>query len=60
MGARTRVQLRAAFVAATACRDHEGVTEVLLDAIEYDAAHLDEPRLMDELRAVGANLKAAA
>lgn len=59
MAARTRGQLLAAYRAATAAGDHDRVTAVLLEAIDYDAAHPGEPRLMDELRAAGAELTGA-
>lgn len=50
MAARTRGQLLAAYRAAKTAGDHDRINAILLDAIEYDATHPGESRLMDEIR----------
>lgn len=51
MGGQTRNQIRSAYVTAVVRKNHDGVSAAMLDAVEYDAAHPGEPRLMDEIRA---------
>ncbi|KOT94507.1 hypothetical protein ADK70_12590 [Streptomyces rimosus subsp. pseudoverticillatus] len=52
MSYQTRAALIAEFLAAREARDYDTITDIYLAAIEHDAAHPDEPRLMDELRGI--------
>ncbi|MBB6440106.1 hypothetical protein [Streptomyces candidus] len=55
----TRRAYLAEFMSARSASDRDRVTELVLDAIELDIAHPDEPRLMDELRGLSAEAVAA-
>lgn len=52
MTLQTRAALIAEFLAAREAHDYDTITGVYLAAIEHDAAHPDEPRLMNDLRAI--------
>ncbi|WP_255951577.1 hypothetical protein [Streptomyces odontomachi] len=58
MREQTRIAFLNEYRAARSSGDAQRVTDVLLGAVEYDAAHTDGPRLMDELR--GLDTPAAA
>lgn len=56
-----RQAVYADYMAAKKAGDHDRITEILLFAIEFDAAAAPgETRLMDVLRAAGADVKAVA
>lgn len=55
-----RARIVAQYRAAKDVGDLGWGLELLLAAVEYDAAHPSEPRLMNELRAAGADVKAVA
>ncbi|WP_144385745.1 hypothetical protein [Streptomyces sp. SAJ15] len=55
-----RASIITAYVACRAAGDHAGVTDAILAAMAYDEEHSDEPRLMDEIRAVQGGAGAVA
>lgn len=60
MTLQTRAALIAEFRAALKTDGYDAITGVYLAAIEHDAAHPGEPRLMDELRGIAAEQMAVA
>ncbi|MBI0296300.1 hypothetical protein JBE04_17975 [Streptomyces sp. PRKS01-29] len=55
-----RARILAQYRAAKDIGDLGWGLELMLEAVEYDRTHPGEPRLMDELRAAGADVKAVA
>lgn len=60
MAAAERARLESQYRAAKDIGDYGWASAIPLDAIEFDAAHPGEPRLMDTLRAVNDELQAVA
>ncbi|MFH8751077.1 hypothetical protein ACH4GK_31950 [Streptomyces rimosus] len=60
MSYQTRAALIAEFRAALATDGYDVITAIYVAAIEHDADHPDEPRLMDDLRAIAAEQMAVA